>query len=65
VVGARHDEPVGLGLNDTGSVFVFYSDGSGVSQTENQNWYPGNNGMRGVPQPNDHFGITLPGSPKR
>jgi hypothetical protein len=65
VVGARSDEPVGLGLNDTGSVFVFYSDSSGVSQTENQNWYPGNNGMRGTPQADDHFGIALPGSPKR
>lgn len=65
VAGARNDEPVGVGASDTGSVFTFYSDSSGVSQTENQNWYPGNNGMRGTPQADDHLGIALPGSPKR
>lgn len=65
VVGARNDEPVGVAAGDTGSVFAFYGDSSGVSQTENQNWYPGNNGLAGAPQPDDHFGLALPGSPRR
>jgi hypothetical protein len=64
-VGARHDEPVRVGASDTGSVFTFYSDSSGVAQAVNQNWYPGNNGMRGTPAANDHTGIALPGSPRR
>ncbi len=65
VVGARNDEPVGLGLADTGSIFTFYSDDSGVLQSELQNWYPGNNGMRGTPQANDFLGMSLPGNPAR
>ena len=51
-VGAFADNPVGLDVTDSGSVFVFYSDGAGVSQTVYQNWYPGHLGLRSTPAAN-------------
>lgn len=64
-VGAPGDEPTGVPGDNTGSVFVFYSDGSGVLQDNVQNWYPGNLDMRGTPAEDDMFGQSLPGSPRR
>ena len=60
VVGARDDDPVDLAEVNPGSVFIFYSDKDGVSQTNNQNWYQNHNGLAGAPETNDRFGTSLP-----
>jgi hypothetical protein len=64
-VGAPEDDPVGVDPDDTGSVFAFYSDSAGASQTQHQNHYPGHNGLKGAPATNDYFGSSLLGSPYR
>jgi hypothetical protein len=61
--GTFSDDPVGVAADNLGSVFTFYSDGSGVVPTAYQNWYPGAGGLRGMPQTLDCFGCALPGSP--
>ncbi|VAW33198.1 putative integrin-like protein [hydrothermal vent metagenome] len=60
IVGAPDDDPVGLGINNVGSVFVFHSDSNGVSQSDSQTWYQGNNGVIGAPEADDRFGNSLP-----
>ncbi|VAW33197.1 putative integrin-like protein, partial [hydrothermal vent metagenome] len=60
IVGAPLDDPVGLGINNVGSVFVFPADSDGISQSNSQNWYQGNNGVRGAPEADDRFGNSLP-----
>lgn len=59
-VGAYEDDPADIAVGNAGSVFVFHSDGSGVSQTDNQNWYQNHNGVAGAPEPGDRFGKVLP-----
>ena len=54
------DDPIGAAAINVGSVFVFASDSGGVSQADNQTWYPGFNGLSGAAEPGDHFGRTLP-----
>jgi hypothetical protein len=61
-VGASRDDPVGVEVDDSGSVFVHYSDASGTSQSNYQNWYPGHLGLKGSPAEDDYFGSALPGS---
>jgi hypothetical protein len=58
-VGASRDEPPGVVAEDAGSVLTFRSDGSGVLQTEAQQWYPGHNGLQGTPADDDFFGLYL------
>ncbi|MCP4420853.1 MAG: hypothetical protein GY805_29945, partial [Chloroflexi bacterium] len=60
VVGAPDDDPVGVGVDNAGSVFVFHSDSDGVSQTDNQNWYQDHLGMIGTPETDDQLGSSLP-----
>lgn len=60
VVGTNEDDPVDLEVENVGSVFVFHSNGDGVSQTDNQNWYQGHNGLAGAPEASDRFGSQLP-----
>ncbi len=59
-VGASHDDPVGVVPQNVGSTFVFHSDSSGVSQSDNQNWYQGFNGLAGAPESGDRMGYRLP-----
>lgn len=60
VVGAYLDDPLGAAASNIGSVFVFHSNNDGVSQTDNQNWYQGHNGLIGAQELDDHFGKRLP-----
>ncbi|MCL4264538.1 MAG: integrin alpha [Anaerolineae bacterium] len=60
VVGAHHDDPVELTVDNVGSVFVFHSNASGVQQADNQYWYQGYNGLAGAPEVSDGFGSRLP-----
>lgn len=59
-VGAYQDDPTDLLIDNVGSVFVFHSDAAGVSQTDNQNWYQGHNGVAGAPEISDGLGSHLP-----
>jgi hypothetical protein len=59
-VGAPLDDPVGLGIDNVGTVFAFYSDDSGVQLTINDSWYQGYNGLAGNPEEDDHLGEVLP-----
>lgn len=65
-VGAPFDTPAELAETFVGTVFTFDSSTtSGPLQTENQNWYPGFNGLQGTAAGSDYFGEALPGSPRR
>jgi hypothetical protein len=64
-VGAPQDDPAGVALTDSGSVFVFYPNADGVDLNVYQNWYPNHLGLLGAPVDDDNFGSGLPGSPDR
>ncbi|MEM7333777.1 MAG: hypothetical protein AAF490_16945 [Chloroflexota bacterium] len=60
VVGSNNDDPINIPNDNTGSVFIFYSDSSGVSLVSNENFYQGYNGVAGASETNDRFGAVLP-----
>ena len=60
VVGAPLDDPVGVAAINIGSIFVFQSNSDGVSQSDNENWYQGFNGLAGAQESGDHLGNSLP-----
>ena len=64
-VGATRDDPIGVTADNSGSVFAFYSDATGLQLNLNQNWYAGHVGLKGAPADDDEFGSALPSSPDR
>ncbi|MEP7355723.1 MAG: FG-GAP repeat protein [Anaerolineales bacterium] len=62
-VSAFADDPVGVAETGSGSLFAFYGSAAGPAQASIQYWYPSHNGLRGVPDTDDWFGVALPGSP--
>ncbi|MEM7334598.1 MAG: FG-GAP repeat protein [Chloroflexota bacterium] len=54
------DTPLESEIEEIGSVFVFFSDSDGVSQTNYQIWYQGYNGLAGNPEEGDFYSGTLP-----
>lgn len=59
IVGARLDNPLNPGAGDEGAAYVFFGSDAGVSQSDNQSWYQGHNGLDGAPEPADHFGAVF------
>ncbi len=60
IASATGDDPQELEIDDVGSIFVFFSDSDGVSQTDFQNWYQSKDGMSGTPENGDQIGKVLP-----